>query len=146
MKIKLGNINNREGKSPELEIVIEEEGKEDKIKGYLYPFRGYTFGVYGKDGNGAYGTAQVLGLGNIIAATEQYKGNESRSSIYASNLKYTDGGVARYIMYCMAVDALVNYSNNGGTQEGAHLELGYKDKEKLTEFIKMSYDHVKKIM
>ena len=68
-KLNIGDVKNFEG-VPVLELHVEDyERKVKRNTIYLSPFRGYRFQVSGSlDGNGDYGSTEVVGLGNVLNA------------------------------------------------------------------------------
>lgn len=76
-------------KMPQLKLMVTSDLGEDGTATrsyYLSPFRGYRFQVSGNaDGECDYGSSEVIGLGNVVAACDGYKAPSSNSSIYAAN-------------------------------------------------------------
>ena len=68
-----------EGGMPQLKLT------DDMGSFYLVPFRGYCFQVTGAEGDGDYGSSEVIGLANVIAAFSSYNKSSSNLSIYAQN-------------------------------------------------------------
>ena len=86
--------------------------EEGNVRGYLHPFRGYRFQVSGSaEGNGDYGSSEVVGLANIV--TGRYTGRDTAAnpslSVWASN----SGDIVCSIFEAFAWNALFEFTGRG---------------------------------
>lgn len=76
-------------KMPMIKLTVTSDLGEDGTISrsyYLSPFRGYRFQVSGNaDGECDYGSSEAIGLGNVVAACDNYKAPSSNRSIYSAN-------------------------------------------------------------
>lgn len=124
---------------PMMEIV----GKDDKVLGYLAPFRGYRFQVMGnQQGEGDYGSSPVLGLGNIVLALKNYQRPEEtgkcHTSLFSTNSNYANGEAACQVMYSIAMDALYQFMSHRPIDSG--MDWDFNSQLKLRTFIGHVYN------
>jgi hypothetical protein len=140
-KVTIGKLLQSEKGMPMLEVCLS----DDKWTGiaYLSPFRGYRFQISETfDGQGDLASTPVLGLANIILATENYVRLDSNSSIYAFNSSYQEGSAAKDIFTAMAIQCIADLAS----RHDAVANLDYSSMKIIDEFIGKCYDYLKNLM
>lgn len=110
----------RTGHMPVIEVLIN-----DKVTGYLSPFRAYSFQVSRTaDGQWDMASSPVIGLRNVLEANAP----DTRGAGYQSNLDWY-GEAQACLLKGLALQALVEYSS----RMDAVLDLGKHSFEKYTD-------------
>ena len=103
VRATFGELKMYENFMPVLEIKVN-----DKVVGYLSPFRGYRFQVSGTfDGEGDYGSSEVVGLKNAILKNT---GTSDDSLYYRSNCKAHDTSIE--MLLGLATIAVAKFCRN----------------------------------
>lgn len=98
--ITLGEIQYYNETMPVIEVLVN-----DKVMGYLSPFRKYAFQVSKTfEGEWDLGSTRVFGLNNLMNCTI----DESKCG--PSNLNWVDGEAQEYLLQCAALMALQKFS------------------------------------
>lgn len=143
MKIKVGDVIG--GGLPLLEIHYRDPERNTDRIGYLSPFRGYKFQVSKtRKGDWDVASTDVVGLGNIILATENLPTppNNPRLSIYASNIYYNNGDVARTVFKAMVFQTIAKLAN----RFGLIIDIDSVSDDRINTFCQMTYDYIKSLM
>jgi hypothetical protein len=111
----------------------------------MSPFRGYKFQISEtQKGEWDLASTEVLGLANIILATENLPNiqNHSGLSIYSSNFNYPSGSAAKSIFRAMVAQVIVKLAKRFGLV----ISIDRQSEEKIDDFCQKTYDYVKNLM
>ena len=126
-----GELRMYENFMPVLEIKVN-----DKVVGYLSPFRGYRFQVSGTfDGEGDYGSSEVIGLKNAILKST---GTSDDSLYYRSNCNAHDTSIE--MLLGLATIAVAKFCRNRNYIMPDINLYCWKDKHVLNDFLEACYN------
>ena len=126
-----GELRMYENFMPVLEIKVN-----DKVVGYLSPVRGYRFQVSGTfDGEGDYGSSEVVGLKNAILKST---GTSDNSLYYRSNCNAHDTSIE--MLLGLATIALAKFCRNRNYIIPDINLYCWKDDHVLNDFLEACYD------
>lgn len=126
-----GELRIYENFMPVLEIKVN-----DKVVGYLAPFRGYRFQVSGTfDGEGDYGSSEVVGLKNAILKNT---GTSDDSWYYRSNCNTHDTSIE--MLLGLATIALAKFCRNRNYIIPDINLYCWKDDHVLNDFLEACYN------
>ena len=126
-----GELRMYENFMPVLEIKVN-----DKVVGYLAPFRGYRFQVSGTfDGEGDYGSSEVVGLKNAILKST---GTSDESLYYRSNCNTHDTSIE--MLLGLATIAVAKFCRNRNYIMPDINLYCWKDKHVLNDFLEACYN------
>lgn len=123
---------------PVLYVVIKDcDTKEIVKKGWLSPFRAYSFQVSGSpDGVGDCGASKVIGLKHCI----YFSSNDSGIG-FQSN--YDAKGIGKQLLLGQALIALLKWADHSDMGEWDH--RWYNEENQLSKFIDECYDWLRSI-
>ena len=126
-----GELRMYENFMPVLEIKVN-----GKVVGYLAPFRGYRFQVSGTfDGDGDYGSSEVVGLKNAILKST---GTSNNSLYYRSNCNAHDTSIE--MLLGLATIALAKFCRNRNYIIPDINLYCWKDDHVLNDFLEACYN------
>ena len=130
-KATWGELRMYENFMPVLEVKVD-----DKVVGYLSPFRGYRFQVSGTfEGEGDYGSSEVIGLKNAILKST---GTSDESLYYRSNCNAHDTSIE--MLLGLATIAVAKFCRNRNYIMPDINLYCWKDEHVLNDFLEACYN------